>query len=198
MTDNWYRAVGPDEPLTQGDLILDCPLVSWEPAGIKIGDDPDERSLTAATRYFTADIVVMTQACDLEHGKVKNVVACVHYPLTEYWRQWRASLLAEAQNPTPKAWRSHANDIKAGFAWNLSMLSSGGADGIEAPHRVVDFHAVHTTSRAYLETLLSARGEQRLRLEPPYREHLSQAFARFFMRVGLPVEVEDLPAMPWG
>jgi hypothetical protein len=26
-------------------------------------------------------------------------------------------------------------------------------------------------------------------LLPPYREHLSQAFARFFMRVGLPVEV---------
>jgi len=32
---------------------------------------------------------------------------------------------------------------------------------------------------------------RRLRLLPPYREHLSQAFARFFMRVGLPV---DIPA----
>jgi hypothetical protein len=26
-------------------------------------------------------------------------------------------------------------------------------------------------------------------LLPPYREHLSQAFARFFMRVGLPVDI---------
>ncbi len=31
----------------------------------------------------------------------------------------------------------------------------------------------------------------RLRLLPPYREHLAQGFARFFMRVGLPV---DIPA----
>ena len=29
----------------------------------------------------------------------------------------------------------------------------------------------------------------RLRLLPPYREHLSQAFARFFMRVGLPTDI---------
>ena len=28
-----------------------------------------------------------------------------------------------------------------------------------------------------------------LRLLPPYGEHLSQAFARFFMRVGLPVDI---------
>jgi len=28
-----------------------------------------------------------------------------------------------------------------------------------------------------------------LRLLSPYREHLSQAFARFFMRVGLPVDI---------
>ena len=30
---------------------------------------------------------------------------------------------------------------------------------------------------------------QRLRLLPPYREHLGQAFARYFMRVGLPVDI---------
>ena len=24
---------------------------------------------------------------------------------------------------------------------------------------------------------------------PPHREHLSQAFARFFMRVGLPIDI---------
>jgi len=29
-----------------------------------------------------------------------------------------------------------------------------------------------------------------LLVNPPYREHLSQAFARFFMRVGLPIPIE--------
>jgi len=37
---------------------------------------------------------------------------------------------------------------------------------------------------------LAQRGEPRLRLRPPYREHLSQAFARFFMRVGLPTDIK--------
>ena len=30
----------------------------------------------------------------------------------------------------------------------------------------------------------------RIRVLPPYREHLSQAFARFFMRVGLPQDIK--------
>jgi hypothetical protein len=34
--------------------------------------------------------------------------------------------------------------------------------------------------------LLRERQRPRLRLRSPYREHLSQASARFFMRVGLP------------
>jgi len=35
----------------------------------------------------------------------------------------------------------------------------------------------------------AARADDRLRLLPPYREHLSQAFARYFMRVGLPQDI---------
>jgi hypothetical protein len=52
--------------------------------------------------------------------------------------------------------------------------------------RVVDFLELYTLPRAFLESLLKGRGGSRVRLLPPYREHLSQAFARFFMRVGLP------------
>jgi len=31
---------------------------------------------------------------------------------------------------------------------------------------------------------------ERIRLLPPYREHLSQSFARYFMKVGLPQDIE--------
>jgi hypothetical protein len=44
--------------------------------------------------------------------------------------------------------------------------------------------------RSFNESLLTQRGHSRFRLLPPYREHLSQAFARFFMRVGLTIPVE--------
>ena len=48
---------------------------------------------------------------------------------------------------------------------------------------------VFTLPRQVLETLLVARNRDRPQLLPPYREHLSQAFARFFMRVGLPAPI---------
>ncbi len=56
--------------------------------------------------------------------------------------------------------------------------------------RIVNFHEVFTVPRIFLESLISQRGQERYRLLPPYREHLSQAFARFFMRVGLPLPIE--------
>ena len=53
---------------------------------------------------------------------------------------------------------------------------------------MVDFRNVYGVPFGFLEELSASRGE-RLRLLPPYREHLSQAFARFFMRVGLPTDI---------
>jgi hypothetical protein len=55
---------------------------------------------------------------------------------------------------------------------------------------VVDFLELYTLPRGLLEALLRSRGVPRVRLLPPYREHLSQAFARFFMRVGLPQPID--------
>ncbi|MCS6860043.1 MAG: hypothetical protein NZT92_06970 [Abditibacteriales bacterium] len=54
--------------------------------------------------------------------------------------------------------------------------------------RVVDFRRVYTLPKAFVRNFAAAQGK-RLRPLPPYREHLAQAFARFFMRVGLPVDI---------
>jgi hypothetical protein len=77
--------------------------------------------------------------------------------------------------------------------WNLTILNAGASGDLQTDHRIVDFHEVYTIPRSFLESLLSQRNQPRLRLLPPYREHLSQAFARFFMRVGLPAPV----TRPW-
>jgi hypothetical protein len=71
------------------------------------------------------------------------------------------------------------------------MINKYSLEGVvEMDIRLVDFHDVFTIPREFLEKLIEQRGESRVRLLPPYREHLSQAFARFFMRVGLPVSIE--------
>jgi hypothetical protein len=190
MADEWYEVVGADAPITQGDLIFDCPLIGWEAEALNLQAESDSEVLEDAVTAISADVVVMSQACDLEHHKVSNVILCPHCALTEYREDWVQERKNRNQNPTSKAWRGHCDDICDGFIWNLTMLNKFAPGELGIDIRVVDFHDVFSAPRGFLESLLKQRGNSRYRLLPPYREHLSQAFARFFMRVGLPSPVE--------
>jgi len=53
---------------------------------------------------------------------------------------------------------------------------------------VVDFRHSYSLPFTLINDISGKLGK-RLRLLPPYREHLSQAYARFFMRVGLPIDI---------
>lgn len=187
MINPWYEVVDARAELTQGDLIFNCPLLTWQPGAFETQGTDESETLKNMVTAIAADVVVMTQACDLSHGKVSNVILCPHLGLSEYRSDWEAAMQAKEQNPTPKAWRNHCNDICDGFVWNLTMLSSCEKDGLDIENRIVDFHEMYTMPRSFLESLLIQREKPRFRLLPPYREYLSQAFARFFMRVGLPI-----------
>jgi hypothetical protein len=50
---------------------------------------------------------------------------------------------------------------------------------------IVSFQRLYTVQKEFLVEFASSSGP-RLRLRPPYREHVAQAFARFVMSVGLP------------
>jgi hypothetical protein len=184
----WYQTVEADAKLTQGDLVFNCPLLSWNAIPIQMSASSEVEVLQQAVSAFKADVVVMTQACDLEHGKVRNVVLCPHLALSTFRAYWEQAMQQGGQNPTAKAWRNTCNDIADGYVWNQAFLNrcSLGEGELTTEIRVVDFHDVFTVPRTFLESLLAQRQVSRLRLLPPYREHLSQAFARFFMRVGLP------------
>ena len=159
MSDLWYESVGPGGRLTQGDIIFDCPLVSWGSGPIQVtGSGSEVEALKQGRVAFKADVIVMTQACDLEQDKVRNVVACPHLSLSDYKAAWEEFLRQCSQNPTAKAWRTHCNDIKDGYAWNLSILNLSSVVGLEFEHRIVDFHEVFTLPREFLQSLLVARG----------------------------------------
>ena len=189
MSDAWYEAVDASTRLTQGDLIFNCPLLVWKPGAVSLETSRGAEVLRSAMEAATADVIVITQACDLEHDKVADVILCPHYSLAEYRESWDQMLRSQNQNPSEKAWRRHCEDIRDGFVWNLAMLNEGVAGQQRMDHRVVDFHHVYTIPRTFLESIVQRRAEPRVRLRPPYREHLSQAYARFFMRVGLPTPV---------
>jgi hypothetical protein len=75
------------------------------------------------------------------------------------------------------------------------QLIEGNATGLSLLHKkdgqpgilwsVVDFRRLFTLPKSFLSEFAASSGP-RLRLRSPYREHLAQAFARYFMRVGLP------------
>ncbi len=190
MNDSWYEVVEANNSITQGDIIFDCPLVNWQTNGPSSQGAMEIESLKSAIEGFAADVIVMTQACDLEYNKVSNVILCPHFSLDEYRRLWENEMEKRNQVVTQKAWESICDDICEGFVWNLTMLNSAKIGELIVDPRIVDFHEVFTVPRQFLESLLQQRSTQRFRLLPPYREHLSQAFARFFMRVGLPVPIE--------
>ncbi len=187
MADSWYEAVPGDAGILQGDLILDCPLLVWK-EDPKIEGEGKGEELASLYDIVAEDIVVMTQACDLEQGRVTEVVVCSMHSLEETRALW-----AQRQHGAgEKAWQKFFEKITSGSIWNWAVLNQGEANGLKTPHRIVDFHDINTIPLKYLQTIAAKRG-QRLRLRPPYREHLSQSFARYFMRVGLPSAVDN----PW-
>jgi hypothetical protein len=192
MTDNWYEMVEADAPLTQGDLIFGCPLLSWDVGKINPSAKTEEQRIAEASVGIYRDVVVLTQACDLENHKVDNVILCPHLGLSDYKNAWKDAMLNRKQNPSEKSWKRQCDDIRDGYVWNQTMLNNGNVDEHLIEHRIIDFHEVYTLPRAFLEPLLQQRGQRRFRLRSPYREHLSQSFARFFMRVGLPVAVSPV------
>ena len=187
MADPWYEAVAADAGLLQGDLILDCPLLVWKQDPELKGAGADEE-LAGLFEIVAGDVVVMTQACDLEQGKVSEVVVCSMHSLEEMRKLWAQKQPGAGE----KAWQKFFEKINSGSVWNLAVLNRGEVDGLKTPHRVVDFHEIATLPLIYLQRIAAKRGP-RLRLRPPYREHLSQSFARYFMRVGLPTSVDN----PW-
>ena len=79
-------------------------------------------------------------------------------------------------------------DARRGNLPGFHVLAASDIPGLEREVRVVDFRRVYSLPVGFLRKKAVFNG-RRLRLLPPYREHLSQAFARFFMRVGLPVDI---------
>jgi hypothetical protein len=186
-TNDWYEEVDPTVSLTQGDLVFECPVPIWDSSKFEVDKDVTKDVLLAARKVVKADVVVMSQACDLEHGKVQDVILCQHISLSDYKIEWERIRKASGVGIGAKAWESECKRLNDGLVWHKALLNSDPNIGLE--HRVVDFYNVYTLPKPFLEKLIINADKKRPRLLPPYREHLSQGFARFFMRVGLPTPV---------
>ena len=73
----------------------------------------------------------------------------------------------------------------------LHLLPPHESGVIRSELRVVAFSQVHSLPLEF-ERAHAEQSGPRLRLLPPYREHVAQGFARFFMRVGLPIDIPPI------
>lgn len=183
----WYREVGAAAPLTQGDILEDVPILRFKA-------EDTEREVTQTTGASVATetrlpevqveyvrAVVMTQACDLAESKVRYVHLCPVFKATEL-----RELLSEKKKFSDRDWNAFLQEINKGRKWNMTLLERPPSQLDDV--LVVDFHEVLSVPTQFLRLFVSNSGN-RIQLLPPYREHLSQAFARYFMRVGLPENI---------
>jgi hypothetical protein len=163
-----------DDPgLRQGDYLPQC-LVPIFGADIGAAGTHD----VAADEY---DLIVVTQSCDLEQGKVRLAAACPIYPVGDF----------ESINPA-FAKKGRWNEVLKGRVEGLHLLASPEHPDNNREALVVDFREIYSLPVPYLVNRAAQLGT-RWRLRSPYLEHYSQAFARFFMRVGLPSTIPSFP-----
>jgi hypothetical protein len=158
----WY-GFAPSDELAQGDLFLDCPV--FRP----LADGSIRREL--------ANVVVLSQSCDLAHGKLELVQVCPVWNLEK--------LAADVEYLKSRRGRE---ELRHGNTPGYHLLNRCDLAGYQTDYLVCDFRSLFGVHFDTIR-LLAAAQKPRVRLLPPYREHLAQAFARFFMRIGLPVDV---------
>ena len=158
----WYGLADGDD-LEQGDLLHECPI--FRPSSAN------------EVQRLRADVVVLSQSCDLTNNKLEIVQVCPVFALEE--------LAATVERFRNKRGRE---DLRRGHFPGDHLLSRCGVPEHESDFWVCDFRSLFGVHVDVAKSL-AAEQSPRVRLLPPYREHLAQAFARFFMRVGLPVDV---------
>lgn len=181
---HWYELsdnteISGDDLLRQGDFLSGCPVLVPEDdtAFIAYMDETESAIPLRRERY---DLVILTQTCDLVNRKAGFVACCPRYT----WGSYAGLALQERSNKERlRFW----NDLRIGRLVGLHLLSNWDK---RFDFQVVEFRNLISLPIGYVRAL-ALRERNRVRLKPPYREHLSQAFAQTFMRIALDADITE-------
>lgn len=166
----WYE-VANDDKIMQGDFIPECPII------IPPSEITEKGEYEVSLKNY--NVIIMSQSCDIENDKIELVLLCPVWPIENMEKI--------------DFYKGHKGkeELRKGNVVGYHLLNICEIDEFASGFRVVDFRNIYSVPLDFLKKYNKKNKNKRLRLLPPYREHLSQAFARFFMRVGLP---EDIPS----
>ena len=153
-------------PLEQGDVLLDfaLPALTFDEAwGLRI----ERQSQTA---------IVVTQSCDVSKDSQTELLLASVF---DY------SVLRETADIFKStAYRKSLSQGNVHSEFALPPRPSGNGQFM-----VVSFRKLHVVPKSYVEANLPPDA---LRLCSPYKEYFAQAYARFMMRVGLPLPMPPI------
>ena len=174
----WYIKLSQQDcSIQQGDFISECPIVI-PPKNLSEINQEDSVGISIET----FDVIVISQSCDIKQNNLDVILVCPYFIF---------DLLCENLNYNNKSKRKGLfNDIKNGRRFSFHMLNKSEEIGIK-DYLIIDFRNIFGINIDVLKNHIIINNHPRIRLAPPYKEHLSQAFAKFFMRVGLPIDIKN-------
>lgn len=171
----WYQLVSGEEEIKQGDILEDCPVFQLPEDLAEITKD---KNITAKVEWRTQDVIIMSQSCDMvkDRAKLTEILLCAVWKRSEFKKEdYLASNVG-------------MEEARRGNLPGFHVLGECSLPEFHREVRVVDFRRVYSLPLPFVRRLATEAGK-RIRLLPPYREQLAQAFARYFMRVGLPTDI---------
>ncbi len=171
---DWYEHAGRGDPISQGEVVRDLITVTYDTLPTPPDTIDGVLSLPVEVEYFNC--VVLSQSCDLENEKIDNVLLCPVFDIL-------------VDDIGDMAHQGKMKEVMLGRRPTFHLLDRCDLPGTESGPLLVHFGQVLTVPFGHLKSHVE-RASARVRLVSPYREDLSQAFARFVMRVGLPKRID--------
>lgn len=185
--------------LSQGDILKNCPKY------VPVKRISSKRILSKALYY---DVIVLTQSCDLAKDNVKHtydideVVVCPVTPLNKHLQANIFSFVPVKVTPNKKG-EVTPDMVMGSLLGNIKSFKSSLARGHYLKYYllnkcedvnfddylIVNFNDTFTIDLSSLLKIACDNGE-RIRLESPYNEGLSQAFGLRYMRVAQPIVID--------
>jgi hypothetical protein len=179
----WYEIVGETDELEQGDFIDDFEVLvpTYIPNEAEI-NTPNYRAKGISNKY---DVVIVSQSCDLSNEKLEYVLLCPRINYSQY--------IELNKHFGAKAIANNLQNIERGWQPKYCMLNKCDLPDLSCEIQLVELGTVYSVPYDIFRQMVKPY-RKRLRLLSPYKEKLAQAFAYYYMRVALPINIEKFDA----
>ena len=171
----WYEVVSGIE-IGQGDFFNNFPILIQPLDMGTTFEEIENQEIIPSVDFY--NVIVMTQSCDFQKMLDNDLVTLC--PTSNF-----RDLYGTEQAKGKSRWKP----LIEGRIVGTHLLNKCEILQHEFDYQVVDLTRLFSVPLGYVKKFANNVGK-RIRLMPPYCEHLAQAFAKRCMRVGLPI---DLP-----